>query len=210
VAPLIGHDAQSAARNRSDTLGPEYTALIALEAEAESVRWYSPMLVPGLLQTERYAREVIRSGLLIAPPGEIERRVQVKMTRQRALTRDNPLQLAVVLDEAATLRMVGDPEVMREQLAHVAAMAARPSITVQVLPLAAGAHPATTGEFTILRFPQLVAPDVVYLENMTSDLYVERETDVYRYGLAFDRLRDLALAPDEAAALITARADTIE
>jgi transcriptional regulator with XRE-family HTH domain len=194
----------------SDTLGPEYTALIALEAEAESVRWYSPMLVPGLLQTERYAREVIRSGLLIAPPGEIERRVQVKMTRQRALTRDNPLQLAVVLDEAATLRMVGDPEVMREQLAHVAAMAARPSITVQVLPLAAGAHPATTGEFTILRFPQLVAPDVVYLENMTSDLYVERETDVYRYGLAFDRLRDLALAPDEAAALITARADTIE
>jgi transcriptional regulator with XRE-family HTH domain len=194
----------------SDTLGPEYTALIALEAEAESVRWYSPMLVPGLLQTERYAREVIRSGLLIAPPGEIERRVQVKMTRQRALTRDNPLQLAVVLDEAATLRMVGDPEVMREQLAHVAAMAARPSITVQVLPLAAGAHPATTGEFTILRFPQLVAPDVVYLENMTSDLYVERETDVYRYGMAFDRLRDLALAPDEAAALITARADTIE
>jgi transcriptional regulator with XRE-family HTH domain len=194
----------------SDTLGPEYTALIALEAEAESVRWYSPMLVPGLLQTERYAREVIRSGLLIAPPGEIERRVQVKMTRQRALTRDNPLQLAVVLDEAATLRMVGDPEVMREQLAHVAAMAARPSITVQVLPLAAGAHPATTGEFTILRFPQLVAPDVVYLENMTSDLYVERETDVYRYGMAFDRLRDVALAPDEAAALITARADTIE
>jgi hypothetical protein len=74
----------------------------------------------------------------------------------------------------------------------------------------AGAHPATTGEFTILRFPQLVAPDVVYLENMTSDLYVERETDVYRYGMAFDRLRDVALAPDEAAALITARADTIE
>jgi transcriptional regulator with XRE-family HTH domain len=194
----------------SDTLGPEYTALIALEAEAESIRWYSPMLVPGLLQTERYAREVIRSGLLIAPPGEIERRVQVKMTRQRALTRDNPLQLAVVLDEAATLRMVGGPEVMREQLAHVAAMATRPSVTVQLLPLAAGAHPATTGEFTILRFPQLVAPDVVYLENMTSDLYVERETDVYRYGMAFDRLRDLALAPDDSAALIAARADTIE
>ena len=72
----------------SDTLSPQYTALIALEAEAESVRWYAPMLVPGLLQTERYARAVISSGLLIAPPGEGERRVQVKMTRQRVLTRE--------------------------------------------------------------------------------------------------------------------------
>lgn len=194
----------------SDTLGPEYTALIALEAEAESVRWYSPMLVPGLLQTEQYAREVIKSGLLIAPPGEVERRVQVKMTRQRVLTRDSPLQLAVVVDEAAILRMVGGPLVMREQLAHLATMAAHPNISVQVLPLAAGAHPATTGEFTILGFPELIAPDVVYLENMTSDLYVEREGEVYRYGLAFDRLRALALAPDQSVGFITARADTIE
>ena len=194
----------------ADTLGPEYTALIALEAEAESVRWYSPMLVPGLLQTEAYAREVVRSGLLIAPPGEIERRVQVKMTRQRALTKDGPPQLSVVLDEAAVLRQVGSPEVVRDQLAHLTTMAGRPNIMIQVLPLAVGAHPATTGEFTILGFPELVAPDVVYLENMTSDLYVEREGEVYRYTLAFDRLRALALGPDESAALITAHADTIK
>jgi hypothetical protein len=194
----------------ADTLGPEYTALIALEAEAESVRWYSPMLVPGLLQTEAYAREVVRSGLLIAPPGEIERRVQVKMTRQRALTKDGPPQLSVVLDEAAVLRQVGSPEVVREQLAHLTTMAGRPNVTIQVLPLAVGAHPATTGEFTILGFPELVAPDVVYLENMTSDLYVEREGEVYRYAMAFDRLRALALGPDESAALITAHADTIK
>jgi transcriptional regulator with XRE-family HTH domain len=194
----------------ADTLGPEYTALIALEAEAESVRWYSPMLVPGLLQTEAYAREVVRSGLLIAPPGEIERRVQVKMTRQRALTKDGPPQLSVVLDEAAVLRQVGSPEVVRDQLAHLTTMAGRPNIMIQVLPLAVGAHPATTGEFTILGFPELVAPDVVYLENMTSDLYVEREGEVYRYTLAFDRLRGLALGPDESAALITAHADTIK
>jgi transcriptional regulator with XRE-family HTH domain len=194
----------------ADTLGPEYTALIALEAEAQSVRWYSPMLVPGLLQTEAYAREVVRSGLLIAPPGEIERRVQVKMTRQRALTKDGPPQLSVVLDEAAVLRQVGSPEVMREQLAHLTTMADRPNVTIQVLPLAVGAHPATTGEFTILGFPELVAPDVVYLENMTSDLYVEREGEVFRYALAFDRLRALALGPEESAALITAHADTIK
>jgi Domain of unknown function (DUF5753) len=124
--------------------------LIGLESEAESVRWYSPMLVPGLLQTEWYAREVIRSGLLIAPPGEIERRVQVKMTRQRVLTRDDPLRLAVILDEAALLRPVGGPEIMAEQLANLTAAAVRPNVTIQILPLTAGAHPATTGEFTIL------------------------------------------------------------
>jgi transcriptional regulator with XRE-family HTH domain len=194
----------------SDTLGPEYTALIALEAEADSVRWYAPMLVPGLLQTERYAREVISSGLLIAPPGEVERRVQVKMTRQRVLAGEKPVHLSVVLDEAAVLRTVGDAGVMREQLAHLAEMAARPTITVQVLPLTAGAHPATTGEFTILAFPELIAPDVVYLENMTSDLYVEREGEVYRYGMAFDRLLTLALPPEKSAQLITERADSIE
>jgi transcriptional regulator with XRE-family HTH domain len=194
----------------ADTLGPEYTALIALEAEAASIRWYSPMLVPGLLQTERYAREVIRSGLLIAPPGQVERRVQVKMTRQRVLTKDNPVQLAAVVDEAAVLRMVGGRDVMREQLAHLVTMAARPNITVQVLPFTAGAHPATTGEFTILAFPELIAPDVVYLENMTSDLYVEQEAEVYRYGLAFDRLRTLALDPDKSGNFITAQADTMK
>jgi transcriptional regulator with XRE-family HTH domain len=194
----------------SDTLGPEYTALIALEAEAESVRWYSPMLVPGLLQTERYAREVISSGLLIAPPGEVERRVQVQMTRQRVLAGDNPAQLSVVLDEAAVLRMVGGAGIMREQLAHLAKMASQPTVTVQVLPLSAGPHPATTGEFTILAFPELIAPDVVYLENMTSDLYVEREGEVYRYGMAFDRLRELALTPEKSAQLITEQADSIE
>jgi transcriptional regulator with XRE-family HTH domain len=194
----------------TDTLAPEYTALIALEAESESVRWYAPMMVPGLLQTERYAREVIRSGLLIAPPGEVERRVQVKMTRQRVLTRDNPLQMAVVIDEATILRTIGGPQVMREQLGHLTAMAARPNITMQVLPMGAGAHPALNGEFTILTFPDLVAPDVVYLENMASDLYVESEGEVYRYGLAFDRLRELALSPDKSAELITERADSIE
>jgi transcriptional regulator with XRE-family HTH domain len=194
----------------ADTLGPEYTALIALEAEAESVRWYSPMLVPGLLQTERYAREVIRSGLLIAPPGEIERRVQVKINRQRVLARDTPLRLDVVLDEAAILRPVGDAAVMREQLAHLTRVAGQPGVNLQVLPLAAGPHPATTGEFTILGFPDLIAPDVVYLENMTSDLYVERETDVYRYAMAFDRLRAIALGTGDSAALITAQADTIK
>jgi Domain of unknown function (DUF5753) len=83
----------------------------------------------------------------------------IKMTRQRVLTRDNPVQMAVVIDEATILRTMGGPEVMREQLAHLTAIAARTSITMRVLPLSAGAHPGTTGEFTILAFPDLVAPD---------------------------------------------------
>jgi len=127
-----------------------------------------------------YAREVIRSGLLIAPPGEVERRVQVKMNRQRVLARDTPLLLDVVLDEAAILRPVGDAAVMREQLAHLARIAGQPDVNLQMLPLAAGPHPATTGEFTILGFPELIAPDVVYLENMTSDIirqFVEQPED---------------------------------
>ena len=174
------------------------------------MRWYAPMLVPGLLQTEQYARAVISSGMLIAPPGEVERRVQVKMTRQRALTRDSPLSVDVVLDEAAVVRTVGGAEVMREQLAQLVALAARPNITIQVLPLSAGSHPATTGEFTILGFPDLIAPDVVYLENMTSDLYVEQEAEVYRYGMAFDRLRSLALTAGKSAEFIATKADNIK
>jgi transcriptional regulator with XRE-family HTH domain len=193
----------------ADTLGPQYAALIALEAEAESIRWYSPILVPGLLQTESYAREVIRSGFLIAPPGEIERRVQIKMTRQRVLAGDSPPQLSVILDEAALLRTVGSADVMREQVAHLVKLAEAPNIVIQVLPLAVGAHPATSGEFTILGFPELVAPDVVYLENMTSDLYVEREGEVYRYTMAFDHMRTVALDAEQSAGAIARQADTI-
>jgi transcriptional regulator with XRE-family HTH domain len=187
----------------ADTLGPEYTALIALESQAEQVRWYAPQIVPGLLQTEEYAREIIRSTLLITPPGEIERRVQVRMTRQRILESDDPLRLSVVLDEAALTRQVGGAEVMREQLRHLGELAARPNVELQVLLNAAGAHPAITGEFTILTLPELGAPDVVYLENMTSNVYVEQEAQVYRYNLAFEGLRSLALEPGESRKLIT-------
>jgi transcriptional regulator with XRE-family HTH domain len=194
----------------ADMLGPEYATLIALESDAESVAWYAAQIVPGLLQTEDYAREVIRSALLISPPGEIERRVQVRMSRQRVLTRDDPLQLSVILDEAAVERQVGGATVMRQQLLHLAQAAERPGITIRVLPNGAGAHPAITGEFTILRFPELTAPDVVYLENMTSNIYVEREAEVFLYSLALERLNALALGAEESAALITHRADRMK
>ena len=191
----------------AETLGPEYATLIAMEAQAERVRWYAAQIVPGLLQTERYAREIIASTLLISPPGEIERRVQVRMTRQEVLRNDEPLQLSVVLDEGLLLRRVGGRDIMREQLRHLAEAAAWPNVDLRVLLNQAGAHPAITGEFTILGFPELISPDVVYLEHMTSNIYVEQEAEVYRYNLAFDRLLALALAPDESKDLIARLAE---
>ena len=193
----------------ADTLGPQYATLIAMEAQAERVRWYAAQIVPGLLQTEAYAREIIASTLLISPPGEIERRVQVRMTRQRILHNDRPLRLSVVLDEGVLLRRVGGPQVMREQLEHLAEAAAWPNMDLRVLLNETGAHPALTGEFTILEFPELISPDVVYLEHMTSNIYVEQEADVYRYTLAFDRLLALALEPHESARLIARLAEAL-
>ncbi|HUJ07568.1 MAG TPA: helix-turn-helix transcriptional regulator [Streptosporangiaceae bacterium] len=193
----------------SDALGPEYTALIALEDEAESVRCYGVQNVPGLLQTERYAHEVARALAPFAPPGEIDRRVQVKMARQRVLTKERPLTLTGVIDEAMMLRMIGGQEVMAEQLEKLAEVGQRDNVNIQVLPLDIGSHPGLDGEFSIVSFADLIAPDVVYIEHMTSELYVENEAAVYRHVMAFDRLRTLALDITESAAVLKEKAGTL-
>jgi transcriptional regulator with XRE-family HTH domain len=151
----------------ADTLDSDYAALIGLEDQATSVRWYAAQIVPGLAQTEDYAREIVRSGSWTYPPGEIERRVQVRMNRQRILSRPEPVTLAVVLDEAVLHHRVGPPEVMHGQLRHLAELSGHPNIEIQVLPNTAGAHAAVHGEFQILGFPELIATDVVYLEHLT-------------------------------------------
>jgi len=135
--------------------------------------------------------------------------VQVRMTRQRILGKEDPLKLSVVVDEAALSRQVGGAGVMRDQLSHLAEAAARPNIELQVLLNSTGAHPAVTGEFTILALPELSAPDVVYLENMTSNVYVEQEAEVFRYNLAFEGLRSLALDPGESQSMITRLAEAL-
>lgn len=178
-------------------LPTEYTTYIGLEAETASMRGFAATIVPGLLQTEDYARAVIRAALVISPPGEIERRVEVRVARQALLFRDEPLRLWTILDEAAIRRAIGDPVVMKSQLKRLLEVAELPNITVQVLPFAAGAHTATSGAFHILEFPRPADPDVVFVENLTGNLYVEREADVYRYTVAFDYLRAKALDPDD-------------
>ena len=186
----------------ADATTEEYSTLIALESDAESERHFAPIIVPGLLQTEEYALAITSASLLMPSPGEISRLSQVRMMRQKVLTRDNPLRLHVIVDKSVLLRQVGSSETMKDQLLHMAEMAGRPNVTIQVLPLAAGPHLALSGVFTVVGFPEKNAVDVVYLQEMTSDLFIEDEKEVHRYGLAFEGLRELALDEGESVALI--------
>lgn len=180
-----------------DTLEYSYSTFIALENDAESERFYGQMIVPGILQTSQYAEAVIRGGLLAAPPGEIARRVQARMTRQRLLTKDEPLQLSTVLDEAVLRRQIGGPEAMSAQIAHLIEMAGRPNITMQIMPFTRGAHIGLTGTFALLRFPGPPPSYIAYLENLTTEFFVESEAEAYQYALSFDRLSEIALDPEQ-------------
>ncbi|WP_433374860.1 DUF5753 domain-containing protein [Streptosporangium sp. CA-115845] len=124
------------------------------------------------------------------------------MARQSLLTQAEPLRLWAILDEAAVHRSIGGPEVMRAQLRRLLELADLPNVTIQVLPFAAGAHSGTSGAFQIMEFPEASDPDVVFLENLTDSLYVEREAEVYRYTVAFDHLRAKAIDPDDSRCLI--------
>jgi transcriptional regulator with XRE-family HTH domain len=188
----------------ADSLPSDYANYISLEADASALRCYDVQTVHGLLQTEDYAREVVSSGLMaLSPPAEVERRVEVRQTRQRLLTKDqDPLRFWTVIDEAALRRVVGSPQIMRAQCARLLELAQLPNVTIQVLTDAAGVHPGLAGKFAIMEFPERHDPAVVYIETMTSNLYVENDTAVYRYTLAFDHLRALALGPQESAAYI--------
>lgn len=193
----------------TDSLPSDYATYIQLEVDTAFIRSFDSMLVHGLLQTEDYAREVIRSALMaLSPPAEIERRVEVRMTRQNLLLRqEDPIRFWAVIDEAALTRRVGSEAIMQGQYAKLLEFAAQDNITIQVLPSTAGAHPATAGTFAILEFREPHDPDVVYVESMTSILYVESDIEMYRYTLAFDHLRAAALSPDKSKQLISRMAE---
>ncbi|MFJ3205810.1 helix-turn-helix domain-containing protein [Streptomyces sp. NPDC086989] len=182
-----------------------YAVYIALETEASSIRSYEPLVIPGLLQTPAYAAAVIAETIPQATPEQIAVRREVRLRRQpRAHHPARSFRLRVVLDESALRRVVGSPEVMREQLEYLNHLAAQPHITVQVLPHAAGAHPGISGQFSILHF-EAEAPGAgtVYLERFTSDLYLEKRSDVERYGAMYDHLQVQALPPDSTRHFIT-------
>ncbi|WP_406281238.1 helix-turn-helix domain-containing protein [Embleya sp. NBC_00896] len=187
----------------SGTLDQEHTDFIGLEATASSVRNFQPLLIPGLLQTEDYLTAIIESHHIQDTPEQVAARVAVRTARQEVLTRaQNPLSLWVVVHEAAVRHVVGGREVMRAQIQHIREWAAVPNVTVQVLPFAAGAHAGMHGPFAIVSFPALAALDVVYIENLTSSLYVEEPEQVQTYTGGFDHLRAAALAPKESLAFL--------
>ncbi|MEU8204102.1 helix-turn-helix transcriptional regulator [Streptosporangium sp. NPDC049046] len=183
------------------SLPDQYTALIGLEAEAEQAINYESLFIPGLLQTEDYIRAMIRGVRPAATDEEIENRVSARLQRQALLEGDAPLHLWAILDEAALLRQVGGVSVMRAQLKHLAQQARRPHITVQVIPFSAGAHPGMPGSFIALKFAEDDF-DVVYIDSMAGDLFLEKESDIEMYNHMCQHLRAIALSPADTAALL--------
>jgi len=178
------------------------SAYVGLEAEAATIRAYEQQVVPGLLQTAEYARAMLRAARPDIGADEVERRVHVRMRRQSLLEREHPIDLWAVLDEAVLSRPVGGDTVMRRQLTALAAAADRPGVTLQVLPFEAGAHAGMDGTFTILSFPNPADPPVVFAENATGGLFIEKHEELRKYEFIFQRIRATALPPEESVSFI--------
>ncbi|MFF9865210.1 helix-turn-helix domain-containing protein [Streptomyces sp. NPDC013953] len=181
-----------------------YSVYIGLETDAASLRVYEPQVVPGLLQTRRYAEALITGALPESAPADIEKRVNVRARRQeRIKDSEQPLRLWAVIDESALRRVVGDKQLMIEQLEHLLEQSQQPHVTVQVLPFEMGAHPGISGHYAILEFPDAADSSVVYIEGVTSDLYLEKANDVQKYSVMYEHLRAQALNADQTRQFIT-------
>jgi transcriptional regulator with XRE-family HTH domain len=181
-----------------DILPEWFHAYVGMEEAARSIRVYEPQFVPGLLQTENYASSVISLGDF--PIEEAERHVILRKERQRRF-RDGKLKLWVVVDEAALRRPVAGTDVQLEQLRYLREQCERPALTLQVIPYGVGGHAAPNG-FSILRFAERDLPDVVYVENLTSALYLDKQAEVDRYLLAMERLNIVASEPQRTPVII--------
>ncbi|GGQ26002.1 helix-turn-helix domain-containing protein [Streptosporangium pseudovulgare] len=174
--------------NYNDVLPNWFETYVGLEESASGIRNYEVQFVPGLLQSEDYARAVILLGFPAAGEEELERRVRLRMARQRVLRGTDPPHLWAVLDEAVLRRPLGGAEVMRGQIDHILAALELPNVTVQIVPFSVGGHAAAGGPFSILRFAQPDLPDIVYLEQLTSAVYLEKRDEVERYIEVMERL----------------------
>ncbi|MDD7937950.1 helix-turn-helix transcriptional regulator [Actinomycetospora lutea] len=181
---------------------------VGLEQAASIIRSYEAQFVPGLLQTEAYARSVIGLGQ-VARADDVKERVALRLRRQQILDDPAGPDLWVVIDEAVLRRTMGDTEVMRGQLDHLLTMMKRPRVTVQIVPFARSGQVATGGPFTLLRFAEPDLPDIVYLEQLTSAFYVDKRDDVETYLELIDRLSATALTPAESTDVVAAARATI-
>jgi len=183
-----------------DVLPSWFDAYVGLEEAASVIRAYEVQFVPGLLQTEDYARGVIMLGY--SNPKGISRRVDLRMARQAVLDRPDPPSLRMVLDEALLRRPIGGSRVMRAQLEHLVEMSQRPNVTIQVIPFKAGGHAAAGGAFSLLSFAEYDLSDVVYIEQLTSAQYLDKPDIVDGYLAVMDQLCIDALNPASSARIL--------
>ncbi len=176
---------------------------VGLEEAASLIRLYEVQFVPGLLQTADYARAVVRLGQPGAAPEEIERRISLRMGRQELLTKPGGPRLWAIVDEAALRRPIGGKEVMRAQLEQLILATEEPQVTLQVMPFRSGGHAAEAGAFTIMRFPEPDLPDVVYLEQLTSALYLDKRDDVEKYTEVMERLSVESESPERSVDILS-------
>lgn len=198
---LVRESKQTGWWHRFDDALPDwFETYVGLEAAAATIRTYEIQLIPGLLQTEGYARALFQSGLNGSM--DIEGAVGIRRARQQVLTGENPTRYWAILSEAALHRMVGGPGVMRDQLLYLAEAAQLPHVTLQVIRNDIGAHPGMLTPFVILGFPERADPRVVFIDYLTGALYLEKPEEVDRYDLAFNHLVAVAIAPSQTIELV--------
>lgn len=186
----------------SDVLPNWFPTYVGLEGAAALIRAYEVQFVHGLLQTEAYAHAVVSRGMKGANTADVDRRVALRLERQKYLVAENAPDFHIVLDEAALRRPYGDREVMRGQLQHLIEVSERPNVRLQVMPFSFGGHSGESGAFTILSFPESDLQDVVYLEQLTSALYLDKREDVAQYEQALKELQQDSPGPDESRDLL--------
>jgi transcriptional regulator with XRE-family HTH domain len=180
-----------------------FEVYVGLEDEASEILTFHPELIDGRLQTENYIRALIEAEFHVPSETEIRSRIAARLKRQERLRAANPLRLSTVVGEAALHQMIGGPATMREQLHHLLQMMELDSITVQVLPFGAGAHPGLRGGFHLLKFPEPADRDVVYVEYQQGAVYMEQDEDVAACAQVLDMLVARALNPNATRDLIT-------
>lgn len=186
----------------SDVLPSWFPTYVGLEGACSLIRAYEVQFVHGLLQTEAYAHAVVRRGMKGASEADVERRVALRLERQKYLVDESGPEFHIVLDEAALRRPYGDREVMRGQLQHLIEVSERPNVRLQIMPFSFGGHSGESGAFTILSFPESDLSDVVYLEQLTSALYLDKHEDVAQYEKALKELQQDSPGPGESRDLL--------
>ena len=194
-----------------EDVSPRFFQFIEHEAAASAMRAFQPLTIPGLLQTEEYARIVIQQFATTVSPARLDTLVKIRLKRQELLERDLPPRLHFVLDEAAVRRLVGGKAAMRRQLLHLIRLSNKPNVTIEIVPFTAGVHPGMQGPFVILELAETVDDDVLFLETSRGDLIFGDDPDeLSTYGEMFEQLRKLSFGPAESLTFLEVLADEMK